>query len=410
VTIVTRAVRYALLILAVLGLAAPLAATGEEAMPAKSGGSVLAIETGRGKDFLVRVDRQSFRPVSRRLALGGHAYAWSLSPDRRRLAVGVDGAHGVRIIDLRRMKRLRTIRTWSTEVRTLAWVTPRRILGWEPAGLFLLDPLARKPLPSPEVTGDVLRSRRAGDRLLLLTAPVLELGPARLVLVGADGEVRTIVLDPIKAGTRYDIVGETHVPALVLAAADRAFVVGSAGEPVADVDLQRLAVTYHEPTEERSLLARFRNWLEPAAQAKMPFLGGVRNGLWLGDGRLAVWGEDTVRVGAEAAETTPAGLRVIDTNDWTLRTIDAKAWDAAYAGGTLLASYRRDGLTAFDLDGTRRYHLFDGEALGVVATFESRAFVAFDHKPMHVLDAITGRVVGTRTSYPRLLDASFSGW
>jgi hypothetical protein len=406
-------VRQTLLVLALVALAAPLAATGEEAVPAKTSGTVLAIDTVRGKDFLVRVDRQSLRPVSRRLALGGHAYAWSLSPDGRRLVVGVDGAYGVRIIDLRRMKRIRTIQTWSRQIRTLAWVAPSRILGWEPAGLFLLDPMARKPLPSPQSTGDVLWARRAGSRLVLLAAPTQEIGAARLAVAGADGEVRTIQLDRIKAGTRYEwdtMAGESQVPALVLGAAGRAFVVGATGEPVAEVDLERLEVAYHEPRQERSLLTRFRNWLEPAAQAKMPLIGGFRNGVWLGDGRIAVWGQDTVRVGPDRAETTPSGLHVIDTDGWTDRTIDAKAPHAAYAGGTLLVSYRGDGLTGFDPGGTRRYHLFAGQALGVVATFESRAFVAFDHKPMHVLDATTGRVLGTRRSYPRLLDASFSGW
>jgi hypothetical protein len=406
-------VRHVLLVLTLVALAAPLAATGEEAVPVKTAGTVLAIDTVRGKDFLVRVDRQSLRPVSKRLALGGHAYAWSLSPDARRLAVGVDGAYGVRIVDLRRMKRIRTIPTWSSQITTLAWVAPRRILGWEPAGLFLLDPLLRTPLPSPKSTGDVLRARRAGNRLVLLAAPAQEVGGARLAVVSADGEIRSVQLDRIKAGTRYEwdtMAGESHVPALVLGTAGRAFVVGDAGEPVAEVDLERLEFTYHEPRQERSLLTRVWNWLEPDAYAKMPLSGGFRNGLWLGDGSIAVWGEDTVRVGADRAETTLSGLRVIDTNTWTIRTIDANARHAAYAGGTLLASYRGDGLTGFDPSGTRRYHLFDGQALWMAATFESRAFVAFDHKPMHVLDATTGRVLGTRRSYPRLLEATFSGW
>jgi hypothetical protein len=405
--------RHALLVLALVALAAPLAATGDETVPTKTRGTVLAIDTVRGKDFLVRVERESFRPVSKRLALGGHAYAWSLSPDGRRLVVGVDGAFGVRIIDLRRMKRIRTIQTWSREIRTLAWVTPRRILGWEPAGLFLLDPTTRKPLPSPQSTGDVLWSQRSGNRIVLLAAPAQEVGAAQLAVVGADGAVRTIQLDRIKAGTRNEgdaMAGESRMPALVLGTAGRAFVVGAAGEPIAEVDLERLELTYHESRQERSLLTRFRNWLEPAAQAKMPLAGSFRNGLWLGDGRIAVWGQDTVRVGPDRAETTPYGLHVIDTNDWTNRTIDAKAWHAAYAAGTLLASYRMDGLTGFDPSGTRRYHLFDGQALGVVATFGTRAFVAFDHKPLHVLDATTGRVLGTRRTMPRLLDPRFSGW
>ena len=62
------------------------------------------------------------------------------------------------------------------------------------------------------------------------------------------------------------------------------------------------------------------------------------------------------------------------------------------------------------MDGAERYHLFGTDALAVVATYGSRAFVAFDHKPLYVIDAPTGRVLGTRRALPRLLDSSFSAW
>jgi hypothetical protein len=400
------------LTLAVVALVAPVGATGDGASPAKMTGTALAIESSRAQDFLVRVDANSLRRVSKRLPLGGHAYAWSLSPNGRRLAIGFTQRHGVRIIDIRRMKPIARIPTWSGGIGTLAWVSPRRILGWEQAGLFLLDPVGRKRLPSRENPARVLIAQRAGNRLVLLGEAPGEAGTAELSVVGGDGVVRTARLDRIRAtGSAGDDIEEFRRPALVLASAGRAYVVGTlSNEPVAEVELDSLTVTYHELRRERSLLSRFWQWLEPAAQAKEPIPGGFRAGMWLGDGNLAVWGDDSVRSSDGQVETTPAGLSVIDTNDWTLRVIDADASYAAFAGGTLLATYRGGGLSGFTPSGERKYHLFEGDRLGVVATFGERAFVAFDRKPVHVLEAATGGVLGTRRSVPRLLHPSFSGW
>src|SRR5215211_5861780 len=160
--------RLAVLAFFVLALAAPVAATGDLASGDKVAGTVLAIESSRGQDYLVRVDRESLRPVSKRVAVGGHAYAWSFSPDGRRLALGVDCVKGVRIFDVRRLKRLGQLRTWSGGISTIAWLGPRRLLGWEPAGLFMLDPIARRRLASPQASGDVVSALRAGSRLALL--------------------------------------------------------------------------------------------------------------------------------------------------------------------------------------------------------------------------------------------------
>jgi hypothetical protein len=405
-------VRPALLVLALVALAAPVAATGEQAAPAKVKGTVLATEWSRKQDFLVRVDADSLRPVSKRIPLGGHVYSWSFSPDGRRLAIGFTQTHIVRIVDVRRMKPIGRIPTWSGWVRSLAWVSPRRLLGEEPAGLFLLDPVARKRLASPNTPGTVLAAQRAGNRLVLLAAPPFGPEVAELAVVGGDGAVRTVRLDRIRAtGSISDELREFYRPALVLDPAGRAYVVGAgSGEPVAEVELDSLSVTYHEPRRERSLLTRFRNWLEPMAEAKEPLAGSFRTGAWLGEGKIAVWGTDSARVAPDRVETAPAGLSVIDTKDWTTRMIDADAWHAAFAGGTLLAAYEQGGLTGFTTEGDRRYHLFDQDRSAVEATFGSRAFVVLDRKPVHVIDANTGRVLGTRRRTPRLLHRSFHSW
>jgi hypothetical protein len=405
-------VRSAVLVLAVVALAAPLSATGEQATPAKTAATVLAIESSRAQDFLVRVDAASLRPVSKRVALGGYTYAWSFSPDGRRLAIGFSQTHGVRIVDIRRMKAIARIPTWGYGIRSLAWVSPRRLLGDERAGLFLLDPVARKRLRSPETPGSVQIARRAGNRLVLLTAPHFDAGPAVLAVVGGDGAVRTVRLDRIRAtDVMSDEIEPSYRPALVLGPTGRAYVVGAGrNEPVAEVELNSLNVTYHDVRRERSLLSRFWHWFEPAAEAKEPLAGHFRTGAWLGDGRIAVWGDDSARVSPDRVETAPAGVSVIDTRDWTARMIDAEGWHAAFAAGTLLVTYERGGLTGFTTDGDRRYHLFDHDRSAVEAIFGSRAFVVLDRKPVHVIDAVTGRVLGTRRTTPRLLHRSFSSW
>jgi hypothetical protein len=404
--------RLAVLAFAAVALAAPVTATGDLAAREKLVGTVLAIESSRGQDYLVRVERESLRTVSKRVAVGGHAYAWSLSPDGRRLALAVDRANGIRVFDARRLKRLGQVRTWSGGISAIAWLSPRRLVGWEPAGLFMLDPIGRKRLASPRASGEVVSAQRAGNQLVLLMAPIQQIGPAQLAVVGADGVVRTVPLDRIRAGMRPEDngMGESYRPAVVYDQVGRVFVLGAGGDAVAEVDLARLAVTYHEPHRAQSLLARFGKWFEPAASAKLPLTGSFRDGLWLGGGKVAVFGYDSIPVGTDRVETKQIGLSVIDTSDWTTRTLDENAWGARFAGSTLLAWYQKGGLNGYSVDGAERYHLFGADALGVVATYGSRAFVAFDHKPLHVIDATSGRVLGTRRALPRLLDSSFSGW
>jgi hypothetical protein len=405
--------KRAVLVLLLVMLAAPVAATGDRAVSAKPEGTVLAIQESRRGDFLVRLDARTLRPVSRRLSLSGHTFAWSFSPDGRRLALGVDRLRGVRIVDPRRMKQIGQIPTWSGGIHTLAWVAPRRIIGWEGAGLFALDPIARKRLPSPATPGDVLLVQRAGNRLLLLTGPAQEIGSARLHVVGADGAVRTVTLEGIRAGIRFQHEsepGESWRPGLAVDSGGRALVIGADGESVAVVDLRSMSATYHRLERRRSLLKRLHNWLEPTAEAKMPLAGSFRSALWLGDDKVAVWGYDAVRAGSGRVDTSPAGLSIVDMPAWTIRTVDAKAWQVAFCGGTLLASHNGDGLTAYSAEGERRYHAFDEENVAAVATFGSKAFVASNRHPIRVIDAATGRLQGTRRGVPRLLHPDFSWW
>jgi hypothetical protein len=393
----------------------PSAAAGERVAPGartKTPESVLALERAHRSDFLVRVDGNSLRPLTRRLMLGGHAYAWSLSPDGKRVALGVDRALGIRIVDVRRLKRAGTVRTSNGNIFALAWLTPRRIVGVEETGLFAVDPVARRRLRSPELVGDILAVRRAPNLLVCVVAPDGEIGAARLAAVGADGDVRTVTLDPIRAGVVVDdetMRGESHTPGLAVDPAGRAFVVGGPGEPVAEIDLSTLHVTYHRPERSRSVLARLHGWLEPAAEAKVPLSGSRRQALWLRDGRLAVWGADSTPVG-DRVETRSIGLSLVDTREWSLAVVDPDATQVALAGDTLLTVGDWNGLHGFSTSGGRRFLLFADENVGIAATFGSRAFVVPTSGPIRIVDAATGEQAGTRRRVPQLLHAEFSWW
>src|SRR5919199_999781 len=156
----------------------------------------------------------------------------------------------------------------------------------------------------------------------------------RLDVVAADGSVRSVGLDRVRAGSSWPPegfdtpIGTTRQPALAVdPEGNRAFVIQPDG-PAAEIDLRTLAVSYHDLSAPRSLLARLDGWLTPTARAK-GLNGPQWRGLWLGDGLLAVTGtEETASTDANnqlVGSAAPAGLAIVDTRDWTIRMLDRGA-------------------------------------------------------------------------------------
>jgi hypothetical protein len=407
-------VRHALLLLALVALAAPVAATGDRAAPLrlKPSGKVLAVESTKETAFLVRIDARTLKRVSKRVSLEGFASAWAYSPDRRRLAIGIQKV-GIRILDARSLRRVATIRYWNQGFSLLSWSTPRRLIGLEGGYLVSFDPVTRKRLDMPKLEGDLMTARRFANRLVLLVAPPGEIGTARLVTVEADGTLRTVTLEGIRAGTTFEsqpLTGEYRQPGVAFAPAERAFVVGIGEEPVAEVDLRTMRATYHRPERRRSLLARFHDWLEPQAHAKL-LAGSSRSAMWLGGDRIAVWGGDSVRSGPDQVQTTLAGLSIIHTREWTTELIDAEAQEVGLAAGTVLASGSNGGVTAYSTTGDLRYRMFEGERVRVGSTFRSLAFIwPRRGERVRILNAWSGRLVGTRRGEPWILNEDFTWW
>lgn len=231
---------------------------------------------------------------------------------------------------------------------------------------------------------------------------VLELGPrgrsigsSRLVLINPDGRVRSASLPEIRSGAEVDgggdperfLVREWNPGLAVDPSGARAFVV-QGGAPVTEVDLRTLRVRSHELAEQISLIGRFRNWLEPRAEAKAQE-GPNRPALWLGQGRLAVTGRDSHASidasGRQAQFETPAGLKLIETRRWTVRTLDRETSRIAVAAGTLFGygpvfdsrtrKLSGSGLTGYAVDGSRRFHLYGKEPITGVQRIDKRVIV-----------------------------------
>jgi hypothetical protein len=398
----------ALVALLALDVAGRTDATTSRTAAGKRPATVLAIRgvgqrVGGGVSELRRVDRRTFAPVGKRgVNLGLSNGAWALSPNGRQLAVGVEDALGLRIVDIRRMRAVADVKTRNGQIRVAAWLTPRRIVGVEETGLFVVDPSERRLLHSEPLEEHPISVGRTNDALVLLLAPTDQLGLARLAVVDSEGRVRAVVLDRIRAGWRRSEDGERaneyQRPALALdAAGGRAFVVGS-GAPVAEVDLRSLSITYHG-------LAR----REPAARAKGPAAGGSRVALWLGGGVLAFTGEDGRVIGPGQVETTPAGLTLVYTGSWSARTLERRVNGIAFVGGTLLATLHDPfdrgagvGLLGFNRDGSKRFHLFGAQQVGLMSAIDDRVVVDAIGGP-RVVNVRSGRIARVTRVLPQLL-------
>lgn len=355
---------------------------------------------------LARVDAATLKVrAGRRVPLGRNYGAWSFSRDRRRLAIGVDRALGVRLVDLRTMRAIGDVKTPNGDVLALAWLTPRRVVGIDRVGVFVVDPVAKRLVRTQKLEGTFLAAAPTAAALVVLLAPKgvgvpistvwdwgSTIGPARLVTIAADGSMRTVRVDRIRSGAEISEDGTAHewwIPGFALdRAGGRAFIVGGDGV-VAEADLGTLHVTYHELQERPSLLGRVLSWLEPAAAAKGPMPGPTRQAAWLGDGLLAVAGADvhvTTRSNDVDVATTPYGLRLIDTRNWTMRVVEPHATALTVGSGVLLAyaaSYDEQfrptggiGLNAYILNGTQRFHILGDSPLFWAEIVGAKAYTA----------------------------------
>lgn len=391
------------------------------------GGTVLGIVWQEDSAVLRQLERTSLRPASRPLPIGHDGGAWTFSPDRSYLALAGGEPLEVRIVDALRMRLEAVVRLPADlvprpgegQVAALAWPRTGRILAlvewgaWKHA-LLVVDPLARRVVSTAPVEGTLVGQAPVRDGLALLLAPQARIGPSRLLLFDRAGNERSIPLSEVTAGFEtvdaHRAVSGVDMPGLAVnPAGTRALVVPASG-PVAEIDLATGRVAYRPVRETVSLLGRVRNWLEPSAEAKAQE-GPERQAAWLWGDFVAVSGQDSHRLGGQDQEqTTPAGLVLIDTREWTRRTLDERATQFTVSGGTLLAygstwnSATQEttgmGLSAYGVDGRKRFHLFGDEPIYFLQVSEPYAYVwRGTGVPPAVVDLRSGRIVRTLDHY-----------
>jgi hypothetical protein len=307
------------------------------------------------------------------------------------------------------------------------WVT---FLSWQGGSLFavvdgemdravtVVDPVGRQVLRRHRLNRAILGTQAGPGTLVLITGPRDHIGPIELTVVGAKG-MTAVPVREIAGGweTENDSSGyraRQATPGLAIDAPGRRALIVPAGNTVAEVSLRTLAVRYHTLSAPVSLLQRLRNWLEPAAEAKL-IEGPQRKAVWLENGLIAVTGADFTVSKNENGEpdvaAEAAGLSLIDTRTWALRKIDDEASDFARFENTLLAFGVTDwagsspppgfGLVGYDLGGKELFRALEGTGVSWVEAVGGLAYVILDEKHYAVVDSATGHVFACpRTKKP----------
>jgi hypothetical protein len=372
---------------------------------------------------LVRVDPRTLLPLRGSALRIGSVGSWSFSPDRSRLAVITLGPparcprSALRFFDARTMRPSGRLAIEGGGVEALAWLRVDRLLAVRRAcqtgaySLAVIDPVAGGILKTEPIEGGIVRLVPTATQLVALVAAREAIGPTQLLVVDKNGVVRSRTLETIRAGTQRGQGEVTRYEQPGLAVDGRRAFVVPAGASVAEVDLETLVIT------QRRLVSRTLS----AASARLKASEGwTRQALWLGDGLIAVSGNDEeVFSGAEGRldlRDRPAGVSVIDTRSWNVRIVDGDG-DAFMHEDRLLyvTRYSWDsstqkvtgmGVAAYGLDGVKRFHVVPRAVAYVALVYRGQAYVGFDFRggPYLIVDVDSGQVVGRRTArLPRLL-------
>lgn len=405
-------------------LAALLVAATSAALPPAPETPVLRIvDRVRGGDALVQVDPVTLEPMSPPLGgfreSSGHAY----SPDGRLLALGAgfDAPGRLEIVDVEGWRRERVIELGGRgPAWPLAWPDERRLLAAGYAGqrrtrVVLLDPVDGRVLSRRAVAGGI-RATAVPSGVAMLVSPAWRVGPARVLMAGLDGSLRSITLDRISAGyerrrgRRY--VERTREPGFAVdPEAGRAYVLAAGAPLVAEVDLDSGAVEYHP----LSMRPAGPPWTARRASAAKGAPGDFRyrDARWLGDGAIGVTGEDR-RYGAGGLLRLARAFGVwrIDTERWTASLLARRPSMIALAAGRLLAVGRhgpgwdhrgkRDaGLLAWNPSGRRAFRRFSGEDVSIYGVHAAHAYAWVRRtRTLYTLDVMSGRSVHQRTVPP----------
>lgn len=389
------------------------------------------VSNGRGSR-LEQIDPATFAPVqasARRTYYDG----WVRSPGGRLLAVSTNPDSNDVSYSTLHFAAVSGLRWQPRGVRLdgyfQAAIWPRPAIVYALVGaccrpgltLDAIDVAARKIVARTSISGPPLEIQRSATGLVLLEGGNANtVGPARLLVVGANGSVHSLQLRRILAGSHFDQSGQDPIgtmrqPGLAVdPARGVAYVVDPDGL-IARVRLRDLSLSYRQ-LAHKSLLARLAAWMTPPAEAKGTN-GPMLTAQWLGHGLIALTGSNYFasqhKNGSFVSSISPAGLRIVDTRNWSTRMLDPHADSLLVADGVLLASggsshsdnsgaiSSGEGVAAYNPDGTLRWRLDSGVQVSLIATYRDRALVEkFDTSstqsaPLQLVDLDTGHVIRT---------------
>ena len=384
----------------------PGASTGTATETPASGEPVLASRSDGTRNHVFWADPLTLEPVDARFAtIPFFLGVAELSPDGSLLAVGGSERSTIQLVDVERMQTLEAIELESGQfIERLNWVRPDLLLaslGGLPSGVAAVDPTTGGVRFEDALPGVTLNSVSAPDALVFLLGPAEGIAPARVARF--DGAtIDSVKVGEIPAG--YETEGDTEddfrtrqqIPGLAVDPDGARALVVPAGNRVAEIDLAALEVAYHDLAEPISLVDRLRNWLEPAAEAKL-IEGPGRTAVWLPNGLVAVSGVDYSTEG-DVISADPAGLSLIDPSDWSVsRASEMPGW-VTFRDGALLGSGWEEGvdrqmLEVFDPDGALRFGL-DRSGTDLSQTAGGRLYAAsHDGARYEIVDLNTGKTV-----------------
>ena len=367
---------------------------------------LLRMRDGHNSDLLFRLNPRTLQQVGRPIRTFRGGSGLSITPDGTRLAFA-DGAHPrgrhrarsarIHFVDVAKWRSMGVARVGRHGWLTVGWVSRDRLVavageGFGRRRLLWVDARTRKVVARRPYSGWTVNYVPVAGGLALALAPSEGVGLLRILLLDANGGVRTVELDGIRAGSNYEDGGEVLTPA-VTADPDRGrlYVVAARGQLVAEVELATGAVTYHSLG---------------ASAAKGNVDVWWRQAVWAGDGRIALTGDHWPRPRARVFDgPIPLGIRMIDTRTWTVTTLDARPDTMHVAGGTVLAAGTRylkpgrtksTGLLAFDESGGRAWTRFRGRPVALLGSRGSLVYVwVRRERTAYVLDRDSGRTLHT---------------
>ena len=336
-------------------------------------GAKNAVVNFGGANTLSRVNPKTLMPVGKTLKLPDYFWAQAFSPDGTHL-LGSTNQNGLTIIDLKsltlnaKLKARLDADLGSATVRSSAWPTARRVLvvAQRMSEPYQRNVVSRTLLGIDPADGSIVWKRELTNKLSLFSAKtvgsklVLLLGNSSqshhhsketVVVASADGQVHTSVAtipntkSGFNQGTLVAVSGAS--PAAYIVAAGTVF----------SIDLNNAQATPHSIAPPKN-----------APNTSLAVSGGYGGASPLGDKLVVGGGVFPLPNGLSRA-----GLYLVDPSTWTTRLIDSNASRFITRGTTLIAFTTAPffipaansltkgpgtGITIYNQDGTRLYHLY----------------------------------------------------